>query len=58
MPAEAPPRYQLVRCKYDGVVIEKGNGEYLVETIKGDDYKQLILPLITLSEVIEYDKLY
>lgn len=37
-----PPKYQLVLGKYDGVIIDKGDGRYQVETIKNDDYRKML----------------
>jgi len=39
---EEPPKYQLVMGKYDGVIIDKGNGNYDVETIKNEDYRKML----------------
>ncbi|GIP33193.1 ABC transporter permease [Paenibacillus sp. J2TS4] len=36
---QVPPKSQLVRNKYDAVLIDQGNGHYTVETIKGDEFK-------------------
>jgi ABC-2 type transport system permease protein len=37
-----PPLYQLLLGKYDGVIIDKGNGKYDVDTIKSDDFKKML----------------
>lgn len=37
-----PLKYQLVLGKYDGVIIDRGNGRYDVDTIKNDDYRKML----------------
>lgn len=43
---DEPNKSDLVLGKYDGVLIDKGNGNYEVNTIKGDDYKKIIEEVI------------
>ncbi|MDU5143755.1 MAG: ABC transporter permease [Paenibacillus dendritiformis] len=40
--AEAPRKSELVRNKYDAVIIDGGDGSYTIETIKGDAYAALV----------------
>lgn len=37
-----PPRSQLVQGKYDGVIIDEGNGKYEVNTIKNEDFRKML----------------
>lgn len=37
-----PPKYQLVLSKYDGVIMDKGNGKYDIDTIKNNDFKKML----------------
>mgnify|MGYP001398934114 CR=1 FL=1 len=37
-----PEKYELVLSKYDGVIIDKGNGKYAVDTIKNEDYRKTL----------------
>lgn len=41
-----PPKYQLVLGKYDGVLIDRGNGEYEVETIKNDTFRKMLEEIV------------
>lgn len=43
---KAPSTDQLVLGKYDGVIIDKGNGQYTFDTIKGEDYKKMLQSII------------
>jgi len=42
-----PPKYQLVLGKYDGVIIDKGNSKYDINTIKGKDFKNMLENIVT-----------
>lgn len=37
-----PAKSELVLGEYDGVIIDKGNGEYDIVTIKGDEYRKML----------------
>lgn len=37
-----PEKYELVLSKYDGVIIDKGNGKYAIDTIKNEDYRKTL----------------
>lgn len=37
-----PPKSELVLNKYDAIVIDKGNGNYEIETIKSNEYKEML----------------
>lgn len=41
--AEKPKKSELVMNKYDAVVIDKGNREYDIETIKGESFKNNLM---------------
>lgn len=43
---KVPTKYELVMGKYDGVLIDKGNGNYNIETIKNDDFKKMLELLV------------
>lgn len=43
---EEPPKYQLVLGKYDGVIIDRGSGNYDIETIRNDDFRKMLEELI------------
>ena len=45
-----PSKYQLVLGKYDGVIIDKGNNKYYVDTIKSEDFRK------TLEEIVKNPK--
>lgn len=40
--AEAPRRSELVRNKYDAVIIDEGDGSYTIETIKSEEYATMV----------------
>lgn len=40
--AEAPRRSELVRNKYDAVIIDEGDGSYTIETIKSEAYATMV----------------
>lgn len=42
-----PEKSELVLGKYDGLIIDKGNGKYEALTIKGDDFKKMLLEITT-----------
>lgn len=37
-----PPTSELLLGKYDGVIVDKENGEYEVNTIKGEEFKEIL----------------
>lgn len=37
-----PEKYELALCRYDGIVIDNGAGEYEIYTIKNTEYKQML----------------
>ncbi|WP_051623434.1 ABC transporter permease [Clostridium hydrogeniformans] len=37
-----PPTSELLLGKYDGVIVDKGHGEYEVNTIKGEEFKEIL----------------
>lgn len=39
---EAPRRSELVRNKYDAVIIDEGDGSYTIETIKSEEYATMV----------------
>ncbi len=41
-----PPMSQLVMNKFDAVVIDRGNGEYVVDTIKNREFEETVLKLL------------
>ncbi|PZM66076.1 ABC transporter permease [Paenibacillus dendritiformis] len=40
--AETPRRSELVRNKYDAVIIDEGDGSYTIETIKSEEYATMV----------------
>ncbi len=50
-----PPRSQLVMNKYDAVVIDKGNGEYEVDTIKNKKFEESILKIFQNPGILEVE---
>lgn len=40
--AEAPRKSELVRNKYDAVIIDEGDGSYTIETIKSEAYATMV----------------
>lgn len=44
--SEKPPRSDLVKQKYDAFVTVNADGQYAVETLRSDDYKDLLLYLL------------
>ncbi|MBC8060800.1 MAG: ABC transporter permease [Clostridiaceae bacterium] len=45
-----PAKYQLVLGKYDAIIIDEGNGKYYVDTIKSEDFREM------LEEVVKNPK--
>lgn len=43
---EKPPRSSLVEQKYDAYVTANGDGSYRIETLRNDDFKNLLLMLL------------
>lgn len=48
--AEVPPKSQLVRGKYDAVIVDQGDGTYKIETVKGDTFKEKLQQALALPE--------
>lgn len=43
---KAPENYELVMGKYDAIILDKGNGNYKIETYKGNDFKLMLENLL------------
>ncbi|OPJ63064.1 ABC transporter permease [Clostridium oryzae] len=39
---QKPERYQLILGKYDGIIVDRGNGKFDFETVKGNDFKNMM----------------
>ncbi|MBU5442312.1 ABC transporter permease [Paenibacillus sp. MSJ-34] len=48
--AEVPPKSQLVRGKYDAVIVDQGNGTHKIETVKGDAFKEKLQQALASPE--------
>ena len=44
---EKPPYSELVKQRYDAYVTPSGNGTYQIETLRSEDYKKMILLLLS-----------
>ncbi|WP_368491007.1 ABC transporter permease [Clostridium sp. BJN0013] len=47
---EEPSKSQLVLGRYDGVIIDKGNGKYHIDTIKSDNFRKTLEKIIKRPE--------
>lgn len=45
-----PPKSQIVLGRYDGIIIDKGNGKYYIHTIKGDDFRKMLEKIVRKPE--------
>lgn len=43
---QKPPRSALVRQEYDAIVTDRGNGEFGIETLRNDDFKNMLQLLL------------
>ncbi len=48
---EKPPYSELVKQRYDAYVTPAGNGTYQIETLRSEDYKKMILLLLSNPDV-------
>ncbi len=53
---ELPPKSLLVMNKYDAVIIDEGNGEFKIQSIKSDDFNQKVLQALTNKGTVGFDK--
>lgn len=51
-----PSKYELVLGKYDGVLIDKGNGKYDVKTIKNNNFKKTLQSIVNKPKGYEPEK--
>ncbi|MDW2800773.1 ABC transporter permease [Clostridium boliviensis] len=52
---EKPPYSALVEQKYDAYVTIGANGDYQIETLRDDDYKNMVLTLLKNSDAVLKD---
>ena len=51
--AEEPPESQLVSNKYDAVVVDEGNGQYRIETIKNAEFAENLRQMLRNPDAYE-----
>ncbi|MBO1004088.1 ABC transporter permease [Pseudogracilibacillus auburnensis] len=47
---EAPPTSQLVRNRYSAIIHDQGDGDYSIETMKGESFKNIVQTVLTNPE--------